>query len=103
MSLSRSQRRYLKGLAHHIKPVVMVADRGLSENVVNEIRQQLDHHELIKIRVRAERDTRDAIMGDISRITGAESIQQIGQIGVFYRRNPDNPRLALPAGDQQEG
>ena len=59
MSLTERQKRHLQGLAHHLKPVVMVGQAGLTEGVLNEVGVALDHHELIKIKLagggRAER------------------------------------------------
>ena len=60
MSLNNRQLRHLRGLTHQLKPVVMVADRGLSENVMAEIDAALNHHELVKIKLRSDRDTRAA-------------------------------------------
>ena len=54
MSLSPSQKRYLRGLCHHLKPVVMVGGKGLSESVLKEIDRALLDHELIKVRVSSE-------------------------------------------------
>ena len=51
MAVNDKQRRYLKGLAHPLKPVVMIGNSGLTPAVLNEIEQALSHHELIKVRV----------------------------------------------------
>ena len=51
MAVNDKQRRYLKGLAHPLKPVVMIGNSGLTPNVLSEIEQALSHHELIKVRV----------------------------------------------------
>ncbi|HMB59267.1 MAG TPA: YhbY family RNA-binding protein, partial [Xanthomonadales bacterium] len=52
MSLSTQQIRYLRGLSHHLRPVVTIADKGLSENVLAELDSALDTHELIKVKLR---------------------------------------------------
>mgnify|MGYP001557496399 FL=1 len=49
MSLNNRQIRHLRGLTHNLQPVVLVADNGLTENVMAEIESALDHHELVKI------------------------------------------------------
>jgi len=94
--LSNSQKKYLRGLTHHLDPVVMIADKGLSENVMSEIEQALDHHELIKLKLRGERDQRKEWIETIGNATGAELIHEIGQVACYYRRNPKNPKIALP-------
>ena len=96
MALSNTQRRYLRGLTHKLDPVVMVADKGLSDNVRAEIEQALEHHELIKVKIRAERDQRRAWIEDIASRTGAELVHQIGQVACYYRRHPKKPVIALP-------
>jgi len=66
MPLTSKQVRYLRGLTHQLQPVVRVADKGLNENVMAEIESALQHHELIKIKLRADRDTRKSWIRQIS-------------------------------------
>jgi RNA-binding protein len=97
MPISDKQRRHLKGLAHHLKPVVMVGQHGLSESVVNETALTLATHELIKMRINAgDRKERAGIIAEIADKTGAELVQTIGHVAVFYLRNPDKPKIRLP-------
>ena len=97
MSLTNRQIRHLRGLTHHLKPVVIVGDKGLSENVLAEIESALDHHELIKIKLRSDRETRSAWTEEIVRGFGAEPIHSIGQVACFFRRNPKKPVIELPS------
>ena len=97
MKLSNVQRRYLRGLTHHINPVVMVGDKGLTDNVWQEIDTALDHHELIKVKLRSERKVRSQQSEDIARRCEAEVVHQIGQVCCFFRRNPKKPVITLPA------
>lgn len=96
MSLSNRQLRYLRGLTHHLKPVVMVGDKGLTENVLAEIESALDHHELVKIKLRSDRETRTAWTDEIVRAFGAEPVHSIGQVACFFRRNRKKPVIELP-------
>lgn len=96
MPLTNTQRRYLRGLTHDLKPVVTVADKGLSENVRSEIDQALEHHELIKVKLRAEREQRTDWTTQIARDFRAELVHQIGQVACYYRRHPKKPKIALP-------
>ena len=97
MQLSDAQKRHLRGLGHHLKPVVWVGQHGLSDNVMLEIDQALYSHELIKVKIAADRNTRQALTVEICEKTDAELIQAIGQMLVLFRRNPDKPRIALPS------
>lgn len=97
MPLTNAQRKYLRGLTHDLDPVVMVADKGLSDTVRAEIEQALEHHELIKLRLRAERDQRAEWIERIRADFAAELVHQIGQVACYYRRHPKKPKIALPA------
>jgi RNA-binding protein len=96
MTLNARQRKHLRGLTHALQPVVTVADKGLSQNVMAEIESALDHHELVKIKLRADRDTRAAWVKEISSRCRAERVQAIGQVVCFFRRNPQEPVIVLP-------
>jgi RNA-binding protein len=82
-------KKKLKSEAHSLNPVVMIGQSGLTDAVLAEIELALDHHELIKIKIRAERDERKLISEKICTQSGAELIQSIGQIIVIYRLNPN--------------
>lgn len=88
--MTPADKKQLKARAHNLKPVVSVGQSGLSETVLAEIELALDHHELIKIKIRSsDRETRKQTGQAIYTATGAELLQRIGQIIVIYRKNPD--------------
>jgi len=91
MPLKASQKKNLRGQAHHLKPLVTVADKGLSENVVAEIDRALNDHELIKVKLRGERETRKAWAQSIAKLCKAELVMTIGQVAAFYRKHPEKP------------
>ncbi|QBQ55439.1 ribosome assembly RNA-binding protein YhbY [Nitrosococcus wardiae] len=96
MPLTKNQVRYLRALAHSLKPVVIIGQNGVTEAVLEEINNALEHHELIKIKIHgAEREERSAMIKYILEVTEAELVQIIGRTGVFYRRG-EKARLALP-------
>ena len=97
MTLSPNQKRHLRGLGHHLNPVVWIGQHGLSENVLAEIGQALDSHELIKVKIAADRDARTKIAETVLSETNAEAIHRIGQMLVLFRRNPKKPKIALPS------
>ena len=82
-------KKKLRAEAHTLKPVVIIGQSGLTAAVLAELEQTLNSHELIKVKIRAERDERKVISEKICTDTGAELIQTIGQIAVIYRMNPD--------------
>jgi len=87
--VNSADKKKLRAEAHTLKPVVMIGQSGLTAAVLAEIELSLDSHELIKVKIRAERDERKLISEKICADTGAELIQTIGQIAVIYRLNPD--------------
>jgi RNA-binding protein len=84
-------KKKLRAQAHALKPVVMIGQAGLTDAVLAEIELALNSHELIKVKIRAERDERKPITENICQGTRAELIQTIGQIAVIYRLNPNKP------------
>lgn len=96
MNLNNKQKQHLKGLAHPLKPVVMLGNNGLTEGVLAEIEQALEHHELIKVKIAAEeRETKTLIAEAIVRETGASNVQVIGGILVLYRPTKER-KITLP-------
>ncbi len=96
--LDNRQLKYLRGLGHGLKPVVMVGQRGLTESVLAEIEGALEQHELIKVKLRGDREARLGWIETIAGETGAILVNRIGQTACFYRRHPKKPKLALPHG-----
>lgn len=89
LTLTVSERLALKGRAHALNPAVMIGNAGLTEAVLKEIAQTLKAHELIKIRVMAERPQREEIMTTICTRLNAAPVQHIGKILVIYQPNPE--------------
>ena len=99
MRLTEIQKRHLRRLAHHLKPVVMVGQAGLTDGVLNEVGIALDDHELIKIKLAgAGRNERIPMIAAIAEHAEAETILSIGQMAVLYRPNPEKKgkRILLP-------
>lgn len=96
-ALSNPQKRYLRGLAHDLKPVIMVGAKGVSDSVVAEAGLAIERHELIKVRVAAgDRELRDQWISDLCERADAALVARIGNIAVLYRRSQDNPLIVLP-------
>lgn len=97
MPLTTSQIRYLRGLAHSLKPVVQLGGKGVTAGVLKELEQALDDHELIKVRLAGgDKATRDGDLAKLVDSSHAEAIQTIGHVAVLYRRNDEQPQIALP-------
>ncbi|HSG88670.1 MAG TPA: YhbY family RNA-binding protein, partial [Pseudomonadales bacterium] len=78
--IASDQRRMLRRIGHHLQPVVIVGDEGLSSGVLKETERALDDHELIKVRLpAADKDMRRAMGEALCAATGAVLIQSIGR------------------------
>ncbi|WP_020405518.1 ribosome assembly RNA-binding protein YhbY [Hahella ganghwensis] len=96
MALSIEQHKKYKAIAHHLKPVVIIAGNGVTEGVIGELERALTDHELIKIKISAgERDERAELVDEICKMSRSELVQLIGKTAVLLRRNPNpNPKLS---------
>lgn len=96
MNLSSKQIRHLRGLAHALKPIVIIGQQGLGDGVLREIEQGLLSHELVKIRINAEdREARIEIISIICNKLNCGFVQRIGHIATFYRPNPNQKRIQV--------
>jgi RNA-binding protein len=97
MELSDKQKKYLRGLAHDLKPVVLVGNAGVTPNLIAELDRNLDHHELVKIKLRVgDRDATGAAIDEIKTQSRAELVGRIGNVAILFRRNRQKPVVALP-------
>lgn len=97
MALSVNQKKHLRGLGHSLKPIVMVGDAGITDALLDELETQIAHHELVKVKVRAGgRDARDSMIDELCRRGDAELVTRIGNVALLYRRNEEEPKVALP-------
>lgn len=97
MKITKTQQKFLRNKVHHLKPVIWIGQNGLTENVAAEIETALDHHELIKIKLRVgDKALRNKTIEDICRATNSLNIQSIGNIVSIYRRNNKQTVIKLP-------
>jgi RNA-binding protein len=97
VKLTEKQRRYLRGLAHPLKPVILVGNAGVSESVIAETRRALHDHELIKVRMTGvDREARDAALEHLAKVTGSALVGRIGHVATLYLRRRELPKILLP-------
>ena len=93
--LPSKRRSELRAEAHKLTPVVIIGDKGLTDEVMTEIDRSLKAHELIKVRAATnERDARDIWLETICERLAAHAVQQIGKVFVLYRENPQEEKPA---------
>lgn len=97
MELTEKQRRHLRGLAHPLKPLVMIGNAGLTDAVIAEAQRALRDHELIKVRVTGkERAERDALIVELGARSTSAVVTRIGHVAVLYRARKKLPRILIP-------
>ena len=97
MHLTERQKKFLRKTAHNMKPIVTVGDKGVTEGLISELNSALEHHELIKVKVRVgDRDARDEVIGELTGQSGSELISRVGNIATLYKPNKKDPKLNLP-------
>jgi RNA-binding protein len=94
--LNPKQIHYLRAMGHNLKPVVIIGGSGLTQSVINEIDQSIEHHELIKVRVNAaDRQSRAQLIQRINDAVGSQLVFSIGHIAILYRP-AQKPTISLP-------
>ncbi len=98
MKLSETQKKYLRGLGHGLKPLVMVGEAGVSESLLAEFDTTLAHHELIKVSVRVgDRRVRGEVIEELCATGSAQLVQRVGNMALLYRENPESKKkIVIP-------
>jgi RNA-binding protein len=96
MSLTNSVKRQYKSIGHHLNPIVIISENGLTEGVLQELERAINDHELIKIKIAInDRDDRAEIINETCSALQAEKVQTIGKMLILFRKNPKpNPKLS---------
>lgn len=97
MTLTEPQRKFLRRLGHDLHPIVLVGRQGLTANVIMELGRALADHELVKVRARVgDRGERNALLAEMASVSASELVQQIGKVGLFYKKNNKLNKILLP-------
>ena len=94
--LTGKQVRFLRGLGHHLQPVVLIGREELSERLLASVEVALEDHELIKVKLQEGCLTdRREVASRLAEQTGAQVAQVLGRTILLYRAAAD-PQLQLP-------
>ena len=95
--LSGKQRRHLRGLGHHLSPVLQIGYEGLTDSVVTQANAQLDAHELIKVKVsEASPLPRHEAASQLASATHSQLAQVLGRTFLLYRPRDKDGAIQLP-------
>ena len=94
------QKKYLRGIMHDKKPLVLIGQKGITPTLINAIDEALDTHELIKVKFNEfkEKGLKDEASALIEKETGSELVGMIGHMAIFFRRHkdPEKRTITLP-------
>lgn len=93
--LTGKQRRQLRALGHHLEPVVILGQQGVTEGIIAAVEQALDDHELIKIKINEGPADRKIAATQIAEATESLLAQVLGRTALLYRPNPEDPKVEL--------
>ena len=95
MEFSNKQKKFLKAEAHHLRPVMNIGKEGVTEAFLKELDQQLDIHELLKVKVLNNcMEEWDAMLPKFKSID-ANVIQRIGHVGILFRQRKQDSNFRL--------
>ena len=97
MTLTGRQRRHLRALGHHLNAVLQVGHEGVTDPVVRQAGEQLEAHELIKVRISENApEERQDVAEILAERCGAQLAQVLGRTALLYRRRKEKPSITLP-------
>jgi RNA-binding protein len=96
--LSGAQRKHLRGLAHHVKPVVHVGRNGVTDPVLQEVEEALDYHELIKVKLVDPQGRKEELAAELASRSGGTRVGLVGNIVTLYRQHldPEKRKVEVP-------
>jgi RNA-binding protein len=96
--LKGSQRKYLRSQAHHLRPLVMIGAKGVTDQLIGSVDLALKDHELIKVKFGEFKEKKKEISAQIAQATKSEFIGLIGNIAILYRQNPkpEKRKIKIP-------
>ena len=97
MTLTGKQKRSLRALAHHIKPVVQIGDAGVTPALIDKIDTELGFHEIIKVKLNQNNDLKAKnVANDLASGSDSTVFLVIGRTVGLYRPFPEEPEIRLP-------
>jgi RNA-binding protein len=98
--LTSTQAKYLRGIAHGLKPVVFIGQKGFTDALIRSTEEAFDSHELIKIKFidYKEKKQKTEIARTLGERTGSHLAGMVGHIAIFYRQHPEaeKRKIMLP-------
>jgi RNA-binding protein len=88
--LTGKQRRALRAKGHHLDPIVIVGQSGVTEGVLGAVTQALEDHELIKVKIHEGPETRQEAAAKMAEGTGSELVQLLGRTALLFKKRKED-------------
>jgi RNA-binding protein len=87
MELSNNRKKEMRTIGHNLKPIIMIAEKGVTDAIDTELERALNDHELIKLKINInDPEYRKNLASDICIKHQAVLVQQIGKVALIYRK-----------------
>jgi RNA-binding protein len=93
LPLNGKQRRALRALGHHLDPVVLVGQHGVTDAVVAAVDQALHDHELIKVKIHEGPEDRKEAAQRLAEATGSELAQLLGRVALLFKKRDEDSKF----------
>ena len=93
--LTSADRKYLRSLAHELKPLVQVGKGGINDGLIASLNEVLDQHELVKVRFLEFKEEKKTLAVEIAKRAGCEQVGMIGHIAIYYREQEDEEKRKI--------
>jgi RNA-binding protein len=90
--LKGSQRKDLRSQAHHLRPLVIIGAKGVTDQLIGSVDLALKDHELIKVKFGEFKEDKKEISGQIAQATKSEVVGIIGNMLSFIARTPNRKK-----------
>jgi RNA-binding protein len=88
MELSNARKKELRSIGHNLNPIIMIAEKGVTEAIEKELVRALNDHELIKIKININSPTaRKTIASELCLKHKADLVQSIGKVALLHRKS----------------
>jgi len=96
IDLTPGQRRHLKRLAHHLKPLLQMGKDGPSAAFLKQLQEQVEAHELIKVRILNNCEhTREEITNGF-KSAGIAMVQKVGHVYTVFQQKEEGSQVIFP-------
>lgn len=85
IEINSKQRKMLEKLAHDLQPIVIVGGAGVTDGVLEMIKNSIASHELLKVKFNEYKDEKFELTNQICEYCDANLVRIIGNVAILYK------------------